>query len=170
MNFVKKVNEISNKVGKFVEKTYNIAKDKSGKLIEKTKIKIKVNENEKDIYERYIEIGRIAYNLYKTGDESVKGFSKECERIDEINNGILETEVLELQIKDLRKCDNCEHIINIDDKFCELCGDGQKPIKTNIVREDEPYTEPKDGNNTCKSCGNVVSSKIMFCSKCGYEF
>jgi len=167
---MKKVTEISNKVGQIAEKTYNIAKNKSGKLIEETKIKMKVKESEKDICERYIEIGKIAYSLYETGDESVKGFSTECEKIDEINKEILEAEVMELQIKDLRKCDNCNQIINIEDKFCELCGDGQKPIKTNVVREDEPYTEPKNGNNTCKSCGNVVSSKIMFCSKCGYEF
>ena len=42
MEFMKKVEEISKKVGDTASNTYNTVADKSGKLIEETKLKISI--------------------------------------------------------------------------------------------------------------------------------
>ena len=63
MEFMKKVEEISKKVGDTASNTYNTVADKSGKLIEETKLKISISEKHTDIDEIYEEIGKAVYNF-----------------------------------------------------------------------------------------------------------
>ena len=68
MEFMKKVEEISKKVGDTASNTYNTVADKSGKLIEETKLKISISDKETDIDEIYdIQIRRRCWKrIYKT--------------------------------------------------------------------------------------------------------
>ena len=52
MEFMKKVEELSKKVGDTASSTYNTVADKSGKLIEETKLKIAISDKETDIEDR----------------------------------------------------------------------------------------------------------------------
>ena len=69
MEFMKKVEELSKKVGDTASSTYNTVADKSGKLIEETKLKIAISDKETDIDEIYEEIGKAVYNAYKAGED-----------------------------------------------------------------------------------------------------
>ena len=66
MEFMKKVEEISKKVGDTATNTYNTVADKSGKLIEETKLRIAISDKETDIDEIYEEMGKAVYNAYKS--------------------------------------------------------------------------------------------------------
>jgi len=125
----KNVAELSKNVGKFADKTFDLAKDKSNDLINEAKIQINVNENVTEVKEIYEEIGTSVYDAYKKGEKVNDAFLKECKMIEEITKEIIEMEVKELYLKNLRKCDNCNEIISIEDKFCVSCGTQQKPLK-----------------------------------------
>lgn len=170
MDFMEKVTEISKKVGGAAEKTYMAAKDKSGKLIEETKIKLRINESEKEISEAFEEIGIAVYDSYTKGEDKGKGFTKECKRIEKIKKEILEMENSILYLKNLRKCEDCTEIISMDDKFCTICGAPQKAVKIKKIIKKETEVEEKPTSKACKSCGQLAELDIKFCSKCGYEF
>lgn len=170
MDFMEKVTELSKKVGGAAEKTYIAAKDKSGKLIEEAKIKIKISENEKEIIEIFEGIGISVYDRYKNGEKTDGIFSKELKKVDKINKEIAEMETKILYLKNLRKCDSCSGTISMDDKFCTLCGAAQKIVKIKEEKKKENKSEEKQYSKACKSCGQVVDLDVKFCSKCGYEF
>ena len=88
MEFMKKVEEISKKVGDTASNTYNTVADKSGKLIEETKLKISISEKQTDIDEIYEEMGKAVYNLYKADEDVGKEFTKQCKKIDKLNDEI----------------------------------------------------------------------------------
>lgn len=166
---MQKVTELSKKVGDAAEKTYIAAKDKSGKLIEETKIKIKENEKENEINGIFESIGIAVYEMYKTGEDVGSAFTKECKKIDKINKEMSEMENRVLYLKKLKKCDSCQEIISMDDRFCTVCGAKQKAVK---IKEEDKKEKPveKPVSKACKSCGIVVEADTKFCPKCGYEF
>ena len=82
MEFMDKVTKLSKIVGKTATDTYNTVADKSGKLIEDAKLKISVSDKETDIEKIYEEIGKTVYDLYISGEDVGKVFSKECKKID----------------------------------------------------------------------------------------
>ena len=55
---MKKIEEISKIVGSTATSTYNTVADKSGKLIEETKLKLAISDKEADIEEIYKEMGK----------------------------------------------------------------------------------------------------------------
>ena len=82
MEFMKKVEEISKKVGDTATNTYNTVADKSGKLIEETKLKISISDKQADIAEVYEEMGKAVYDAYKAGEDVGKEFTKQAKKID----------------------------------------------------------------------------------------
>ena len=104
MEFMKKVEELSKKVGDTASSTYNTVADKSGKLIEETKLKIAISDKETDIDEIYEEIGKTVYNAYKAGEDVGKEFTKQGKKIDKLNEeiGSLKRQIHEIQIKNMK--------------------------------------------------------------------
>lgn len=170
MDFMQKVTELSKKVGGVAEKTYMAAKDKSGKIIEETKIKIQVNEKENEINEIFEQIGISVYEMYKSGEDVGNVFLKECKKVEKMHKDISDMEIRGLYLKNLRTCDTCKKIISVDDKFCTICGTKQKMVKMKEDVKKEVKVEEKQVTKACKSCGMVVDIDTKFCSKCGYEF
>ena len=172
MEFMKKVEEISKIVGKTASDTYNTVADKSGKLIEDTKLKIAVADKEADIEEIYEAMGKTVYDSYKKGEDVGKVFTKEAKKIDKIKNEIEEMNKKVLYNKGLRVCASCGEIIGIDNTFCQNCGEKQKPVKLKIDKKEEEKKETKQEptEKVCPQCGYVCDPKSKFCPKCGNKF
>ena len=171
MEFMKKMDEFSKKVGRTATDTYNTVADKSGKLIEEAKLKMAVNDKHEEIEDYYIVMGKTVYEQYKDKND-VGEFTKVCKKIDKLSSEINEMEKKILFNKNLRKCDNCGEIISLDSTFCENCGKKQKPVK---IKEDKKELKDKDEKEepkekVCPQCGLVCDYKSKFCSKCGYKF
>lgn len=179
MDFVKKITEISKKVGGVAEKTFVAAKNKSGQIIEETKIKIKIVEKENEIKDMFTEMGTTLYDMYKNEKKIEKEFVKNCKKIEKLNEEILDMEEKELNLADFKKCDKCSKKININDQYCSNCGTKQKEVKqknegkkeevkTNKQNKDE--VEEKKITKACKKCGKILPTDFKYCSKCGYKF
>ena len=167
MEFMKKITEISKKVGDAATDTYNTVADKSGKFIEDTKTKMAISDKEDEIEEIYIGIGNTVYDYYLNGEDVGKVFSKESKKIDKLKAEIEEMNSKILYNKGFRKCSNCGEIISKNSLFCENCGQKQKPIK---LKEEKSKKEEQELEKVCPQCGTVSDAKSKFCSKCGYKY
>ena len=172
MEFMKKVEEISKKVGKTASDTYNTVADKSGKIIEETKLKISINDKETDIEEIFVAIGKTVYEMYKDGEDVGKVFTKEAKKVDKIRAEIDEMNKKVLYNKGLRTCSSCKEVISLDSEYCSVCGEKQKAFKIKEekkeIKEIEEKKELKE--QVCPQCGVIADGKAKFCNKCGYNF
>ena len=64
MEFMKKITEISKKVGDAASDTYNTVADKSGKFIEDTKTRMAISDKEEEIEDIYMDMGKTVYEIY----------------------------------------------------------------------------------------------------------
>lgn len=171
MEFMEKVTKISKIVGKTATDTYNTVADKSGKLITDTKLKISIADIEADIEKVYEEMGKTVYELYKSGEDVGKVFTKECKKIDKMKKDIDEKNKTILYNKGLRSCDKCGEVISIESTFCANCGQKQKPVKIKEEKkvEKEDDEKVKVVEKVCPQCGLVCAAGSKFCTKCGYN-
>ena len=103
MGFKEKVEEIGKKVGDTATNAYNTVADKSGKLIEETKMKVSISDKEADIEEIYEEMGKAIYDSFKAGEDVGKDYAKECKKIDKLNDEIKKTNEFLNRLKELQK-------------------------------------------------------------------
>ncbi len=169
MEFMKKVEEIGKKVGDTASSTYNTVADKSGKLIQETKLKISISDKEADIDEIYEEIGKAVYEQYKAGEDVGKDYTKLAKKIDKLNEEIEEMNTKILYNKSLRVCASCGEVIPLASKFCTNCGEKQKAVR---IKDDKKSSkkEEVEVEKVCPECGEVCDTTAKFCSKCGHKF
>lgn len=163
MEFMKKVEEISKKIGETASGTYNTVVDKSGKIIEDTKFKFAISEREDKIYEKYADMGRTVYEMYKQGEDVGEVFTKESEEIDKLRKEIHEMNRKILANKGLKECDECGDVIDLNSNFCQHCGKEQ--IKVEIKEEKEEENKQK----VCSNCNSICEENAQFCPNCGTE-
>lgn len=169
MEFMKKIEEISKIVGSTATSTYNTVADKSGKLIEETKLKLAISDKEADIEEIYKEMGKTVYDMYKSGEDVGKVFTKECKKVDKNNTEISDMNTKILYNKGIRVCSTCGEMIPVVSTFCQNCGEKQKPVKIKENKKDDKKEE-KNEDKVCPTCGQICESKAKFCAKCGFKF
>lgn len=169
MEFMKKIEEISKIVGSTATSTYNTVADKSGKLIEETKLKLAISDKEADTEEIYKEMGKTVYDMYKSGEDVGKVFTKECKKIDKNNTEICDMNTKILYNKGIRVCSICGEMIPVASAFCQNCGEKQKPLKIKENKK-ENKKEEKNEDKVCPTCGQICESKAKFCAKCGFKF
>lgn len=166
MEFMEKITKLSKKVGDAASDTYSVVADKSGKLIEETKLKIEISDKQSEIKKIYEEMGKAVYDLYKKGEEVGSAFTKEAKKIDKLLKEIDENDKKILECKGLQKCDKCGETIVLKSNFCEACGAKQKVVRTKKVAKEQEEVELE---KTCKKCKTVCDGRAKFCPKCGEE-
>lgn len=169
MDFMKKVTEISKKVGEGAEKTYKTVADKSDKLIKDAQMKIQMGDKESEVEGLYLSMGKDIYTSYGRGEEVPEDFKKSCKKVEKLLKEIDEIEIKSLYYKNLRKCANCCDIIELESKYCPKCGDKQKPVK---IKEDkkEDKVEENPLDKVCPKCSRIALDDEAFCAECGYKF
>lgn len=146
-----------NKLTKKATETYKTAAEKTGKLANETKLKIKISDYKSKISEVYTEIGKKVYQKYQlNGDFDIKSHIKEeLERIDELNSQIRDCEAEILKLSDMRQCVKCKNTIDKTAKFCPACGAEQpeevKEVEVADVVETEQKNEQNQENNQPKT-------------------
>jgi len=133
---------------------------KSGEFVEISKIKTRIQNDEKEIAKLEATLGKAYYHQWIAGvkDEAVlndiageiKAFyddidagNKEIEELQESNNKILNTE-------EKVECPNCHAENRVGVTFCVACG-------SRLVDEDMIVCQ----------CGNKVKKTAKFCAACG---
>lgn len=170
MEFMKKIGELTQKVGETATETYKTVADKSGKLIEDTKIRMGISDKEEEVKSTFELMGKAVYDSYKAGEDVGKVFSKECKRIDKCNEEIEEMNKKILFNKKLRKCSNCGEVISVESTYCQNCGDKQKPVKIKEEKQEKEPVKEEHLDKVCPQCGLICETEAKYCLKCGYKF
>ena len=165
MDFKDKVRDVWEKTQEAAGSAYKTVADKSNKLVEEAKLKMKVNDTEAEITATFEEIGIKIYEKYKSGEPLDKDFVKYCKSIEKMYKDIEQMDTKSLYLKDLRVCEACHETIGIENKFCPNCGTKQKKVRIIEDKKEEAPTE-----KSCPECGTVHGVDVKYCTNCGYKF
>lgn len=123
--------EIFEKIGDAATKTYKYTAEKTSKIAKETKLKMKINENKREIEDIYREIGETVYEKFIVDEDINKDeLRQKCEEIDLLTEKIVEAKDEILKLKQRRQCKNCYEEIEITANYCPNCGFEQEEIKT----------------------------------------
>lgn len=151
--------------GKMVSDTYKSAAKASGKLFEEGKLRFMISDNESQMKEIFQTIGKEYCESYFRGEqldnEKYENEYEELKRM-QIENDQAREKILEL--KNIRKCINCEKEINITHVYCENCGTKQPEIKE---EEEDKKEEQVPIDKVCKNCEAKIGTDDKFCPFCG---
>lgn len=165
MDFKDKVKDVWDKTTETAGKAYKTAKDKSQKMVEEAKLKIKVSDTEAEITVILNDIGVRTYEKYKSGEKVDQDFIKDCKKIEKMYKEIEKLDTKSLYLKDLRVCEKCSETIGIENKFCPTCGAKQKKVRINETKKEETVVE-----KVCPECSTVHGADVNYCTKCGHKF
>ena len=115
----------------------------------KTKLGVKLSEEEKQLNSLYLDLGKSFYNWTRENDYS-ESFVQQINQIEQQIASLEELSVERDRIKGLMKCPVCNASISINSTFCIQCG--------NKIE----YPE-----NRCKKCGATLPNNAAFCVACG---
>ena len=146
MDLIKKVNELSEKVGVLAVDTYKNVSKKSSDLVQETKLKLAISDKKEEIENTYRDMGETLYRLAKQG-EKLEGFEEDIKLVSALEEEIKDYEKEILNLKNEVKCDNCNENIDKDSKHCPSCGYENEKVKTKTatktVKKEEKTNEPK---------------------------
>lgn len=157
MEFNEKLNLFGRKVSKTVTKTYKVATEKSGKLIEEAKLRMQIASENDKISEKLEEIGAAVYEDFKSGNSTYSDFEDLCKDIETSELSVQEMRNKILEMKKLKQCSVCGTEISNDDRYCAKCGAEQEVI----IEEDIAETDK------CPYCDAKLAKNATFCSACG---
>jgi len=155
---------LKKEIPKQVSKTYKIASEKSGQLIEEAKLRLQIASTNDKITEKLGEIGALVYEDYKAGNQAYADFEELCKDIEESEVAISNMKAKILTMKKMKQCEVCENALSIDDRYCSKCG-AEQPVK--IVEVEEEI--PEETLTTCPSCNAKLNKNDIFCTSCGIK-
>lgn len=120
MKFTDQVKKVANDAATQVGKFANNVSDSSKKMIEKTKLKNRISNEESTINGLFITLGKICY---ESGGKAPASDYANC--ITSINTSYEEIKNLEAKIAaldGLNNCASCGKQIPLNVKFCSFCG------------------------------------------------
>lgn len=159
--------------GKVVTDTYKSATKASGKLIEEGKIRLMIMDNEAQMKEIFETIGKEYCESFFKGE--LLDNSKYENEYEELKRMQLENDQGRerlLHLKKLRKCDNCQKEIKIDNAFCQFCGSRQSEIEDTEETTVETQAENVEEADVkierkCDKCNVYLEDDATFCPVCG---
>ncbi|HEY8499121.1 MAG TPA: zinc-ribbon domain-containing protein [Clostridia bacterium] len=93
---------------------------KTGDMVEVTKLNSAISQEKEKIRKLYYEIGTAIYEQYKTGNNPE--VEEKCAQIAEIEQKIEELQQKIQEIKSSKKCPGCGTEVSTDTAFCPQCG------------------------------------------------
>jgi len=142
---------------RFGEKLSNAGKDvakRTKELADITKLNMQINNEEDNIKSKYLEIGKLYYELHSS--DPSEEFTDLCASITDSENKIntIKTEIQ--AIKGVKKCSKCGAEISLSATFCSVCGN--KTVSEDTTDEQSisgEVIETEDENQSIVSSENT---------------
>ena len=160
MDLNKKLNLWGKNVSKTVTKTYKVATEKSGKLIEEAKLRMQIASENDKISEKLEKIGGLVYEDFKAGNSAYADFEDICKEIEDSEIAVCNMKSKILEMRKMKLCHVCGTSLSMDDRYCSKCGAEQE------VPEKEEKEEEKN-DTTCPYCNAKLDKDATFCTSCG---
>lgn len=144
--------EFFNGIGKKISQTGQGVVQKTKDTAEIIKLNGVISDEEKKLNNAYIQIGQLyAVKYQENAEEDFKAL------VEQVHTSLSEIENLKQQILDIKgvkRCNNCGAEIPVNATFCSGCG--AKVFQINM-----------SNFNRCANCGNPVEKGLKFCTSCG---
>jgi len=160
MELNEKLNKFGRKVSKTFTKTYKVATEKSGNLIEEAKLRFQIASENDKISEKLEEIGAVVYEDFKSGTSNYPDFEDLCKEIEESEASVQEMRNKILEMKKLKQCAVCGTEISKEDRYCSKCG-AEQEVELEAYEADDIETDK------CPYCDAKLAKDATFCSACG---
>lgn len=150
------------KLGEKISSTSKDVAKKTKDLTEIAKINMQINSEEDKIKSKYLEVGKLYYQLYQ--DTPAEPFAELCNELTASINHIESSKRQILSIKGVEICANCGAEIPLDTSFCGSCGakvQEEEPPQV-VLLEVVEITEKH-----CSHCESVLAPDVAFCGSCG---
>ena len=146
-----------NKLGKKASEAYKATTEKTGKLAEEVKLKLKMNENKGQISDLYTKIGEMVYQNH-VREEKIdlnELLEQECIKIDVLAGEIEEILNQIRELKNKKQCEKCFSEIDINVKYCPHCGAEQIETKGEEVKDVEVLEKENNTENASEDVESI---------------
>lgn len=150
--------EFLNGIGKKLTQVGQEAATQTKIFTETAKINGIISDEEKQINNLYLQIGKSYFEANKDNPTAEYG-----ELMTGIKDALVRVDKYKEQIrivKGVRTCSNCGAEVANNAVFCNSCGT-QLPVAAPV--------EPTQTGSTCPQCGATTVSGATFCTSCGYN-
>lgn len=97
--------------------------EKTNNVVNQTKLSFAISETQNKIKEIYTEIGKSAYEQYKSTGEAEDKIIEKFGMIDALSDEIAELKERLAQLKETIECPSCGAYNHSDDLYCSKCGE-----------------------------------------------
>ena len=144
----------------FFNRLTNAGKDmakKTKELADITKLNLQISSEEDNIKNKYIEIGKLYYELFSSNPD--EKFAELCSSITESMNKISALKEQILEIKGVKKCPKCGAEIAFSAVFCSACGTKIENDNDTTVENDTTAGNTEDNENNGKTDENTENTQ-----------
>lgn len=106
-----------------ISSTTRTVAQKSGAIVEITKLRARIAENEAEINKTLRRMGESLYEAYKTGEESYTSIAESCADIDAAYERIDELSARMQELRNVKICPVCKKEMDRDAVYCSICGE-----------------------------------------------
>jgi RNA polymerase subunit RPABC4/transcription elongation factor Spt4 len=153
-------------ISRKVTKGTKVVSQKSGELIEVTKIRLDMASEKDKIRKLYEDIGKAVYSSRKDGVRRESEIEANCQLIDEIQYKIRRLNQKIVQIKGGSLCKRCGQVVGPDQRYCHSCG-RELELTGRVVADNDDYRVELSNGEVCKQCGALNQDGSEYCASCG---
>lgn len=118
---------------------------------------------ENDLKGIYEEIGKKYYNANK--DEVPTEYKELFDKVQAVFDEKSKAEVRQLAKQGKRRCGECQALVALESRFCNMCGAKLEELPTDLLKQEEKKPEVRK----CAKCGTVLEKEAVFCPNCGQK-
>lgn len=122
-DFVEKIKQGAAKVFDEAEKVTNAAVNKTGSVLNQTRVGYAINASEAKIKALCAEIGNFVYDEYKRGNEFPEDINERLKKIDSLYEEINELKLKLADLKNSKICPSCNAFNDNENTYCAKCGE-----------------------------------------------
>lgn len=150
---------ILDNLGKRVADTYKTAAKASSEILEETKLRLAMLNEQNKVEELYEKLGEKVFSLYGKGESLGEDFDNQCKEIQALKETINSMKSRIKELRNIKACPKCSIEIDLSYQYCPRCGE----------KQEMPPPPPEETREVCPDCGTELAKDFDFCPNCGYK-
>lgn len=125
--------DIIEKIITNVEKTTKAVVQKSSDIVEITKVKVAISNDEAQAAALIKEAGELVYSAYKNGTGDPEDVEAVCKQVEALEDEIIKKKNQLARLRNLKRCAACGNENDIDAVYCNQCGEKLPEVEVEEV-------------------------------------
>ena len=113
---------ILDNIGKKMADTYKSAAKASGELLEETKLRFSIMNEQGKMEDLYQVLGEKVFSSYEKGKSLGEEFDNECKEIQSLKESINSLKGRAKELRNIKVCPQCSLEMDLSSQYCPQCG------------------------------------------------